>query len=101
MAAVDEVDLGRRHADRTRVLMDQMRPYTCPKSRADAVGFGASEPATSGTIRRWSGSREPSEAGPYTIRVRVPHGVKLMPHPHPEDRVYTVIFGVFFIGLGD
>ena len=43
----------------------------------------------------------PSEAGPYTIRVRVPRGVKLMPHRHPEDRVYTVISGVFYIGLGD
>ncbi len=44
---------------------------------------------------------EPSERGPYTIRVRVPRGVKLMPHKHPEDRVYTVISGVFYIGLGD
>jgi quercetin dioxygenase-like cupin family protein len=44
---------------------------------------------------------EPSEAGLYTIRVRVPHGVKLMPHKHPEDRIYTVISGVFYIGLGD
>ena len=26
----------------------------------------------------------PSEAGPYTIRVRVPRGVKLMPHRHPR-----------------
>ncbi len=43
----------------------------------------------------------PSKAAPYTIRVRVPHGVKLMPHKHPEDRVYTVISGVFYIGLGD
>ena len=43
----------------------------------------------------------PSEAGPYTIRVKVPRGVKLMPHRHPEDRVYTVISGVFYIGLGD
>ena len=25
---------------------------------------------------------QPSEAGPYTIRVRVPHCVKLMPHRH-------------------
>jgi hypothetical protein len=24
-----------------------------------------------------------------------------MPHKHPEDRVYTVISGVFHIGLGD
>ena len=44
---------------------------------------------------------KPSEVGPYTIRVRVPRGVKLMPHRHPEDRVYTVISGVFYIGLGD
>src|SRR3984957_7497860 len=43
----------------------------------------------------------PSEAGPFTIRARVPRGVKLMPHRHPEDRVYTVISGVFYIGLGD
>jgi len=35
------------------------------------------------------------------IRVKVPSGVKLMPHRHPEDRVYTVISGVFYIGLGD
>ena len=24
-----------------------------------------------------------------------------MPHWHPEDRVYTVISGVFYIGLGE
>ena len=23
-----------------------------------------------------------------------------MPHKHPEDRIYTVISGVFYIGLG-
>ncbi len=42
----------------------------------------------------------PSDPGPYTIRVKVPRGVKLMPHKHPEDRVYTVLSGVFDIGLG-
>jgi quercetin dioxygenase-like cupin family protein len=44
---------------------------------------------------------EPTQAGPYTIRVKVPSGVKLMPHRHPEDRVYTIISGVFYIGLGE
>src|ERR1700738_1183809 len=44
---------------------------------------------------------QPSEPGPYLIRVKVPHGVKLMPHRHPEDRIYTVISGIFYIGLGD
>jgi quercetin dioxygenase-like cupin family protein len=44
---------------------------------------------------------EPSRPGPYVIRVKVPAGVKLMPHRHPEDRIYTVMSGVFYIGLGD
>ena len=44
---------------------------------------------------------QPSEPGPYVIRVKVPSGVKLMPHRHPEDRIYTVMSGVFYIGLGD
>ena len=43
---------------------------------------------------------QPSEPGPYVIRVKVPRGVKLMPHKHPEDRIYTVISGVFYIGVG-
>jgi quercetin dioxygenase-like cupin family protein len=43
----------------------------------------------------------PSEPGPYVVRVKVPSGVKLMPHRHQEDRVYTVMSGVFYIGLGD
>jgi quercetin dioxygenase-like cupin family protein len=44
---------------------------------------------------------QPLREGPYTIRVKVPGGVKLMPHTHPEDRIYTVISGIFYIGLGD
>src|ERR1700733_13277663 len=43
----------------------------------------------------------PSESGPYVIRVKAPGGTKLMPHKHPEDRCYTVISGVFYIGLGE
>jgi len=44
---------------------------------------------------------DPSQPGPYVIRVKLPSGVKLMPHQHPEDRVYTVISGVFYVGLGN
>jgi quercetin dioxygenase-like cupin family protein len=44
---------------------------------------------------------DPTKPGPYTIRVRVPGGIKMMPHKHPEDRVYTVISGVFYVGLGE
>src|SRR5437588_11421338 len=37
----------------------------------------------------------------YVIRVKAPGGTKLMPHRHPEDRIYTVMSGVFYIGIGD
>jgi quercetin dioxygenase-like cupin family protein len=43
----------------------------------------------------------PTQPGPYTIRVRLPAGTKMMPHKHPEDRIYTVMEGVFYIGLGE
>jgi quercetin dioxygenase-like cupin family protein len=44
---------------------------------------------------------EPSKSGPYLIRVKLPDGVRMMPHKHAEDRIYTVISGVFYIGLGE
>ena len=44
---------------------------------------------------------DPREPAPYVIRVKVPMDTKLMPHRHPEDRIYTVISGVFYIGLGE
>jgi quercetin dioxygenase-like cupin family protein len=44
---------------------------------------------------------DPSGPGPYVVRVKVPSGVMLMPHRHHEDRVYTVMSGVFYIGLGE
>ena len=43
----------------------------------------------------------PAEPALYVIRIKVPAGVKLMPHRHPEDRIYTVMSGVFYIGVGD
>ena len=44
---------------------------------------------------------EPTRPGPYVIRVKMAAGGKLMPHRHPEDRVYTVMSGVFYVGLGE
>jgi quercetin dioxygenase-like cupin family protein len=78
--------------------------------QADAVGFRSvlpddidwrPFPAFPAEARLAVVVGDPSEPGPYTTRVKVPAGVKLMPHKHPEDRVYTVISGVFYIGLGE
>lgn len=42
----------------------------------------------------------PGLPGPYVIRVKLPMGTKMMPDEHPEDRIYTVMSGIFYIGLG-
>jgi len=44
---------------------------------------------------------DPTKPAPYLIRVKRPAGTKMMPHKHPEDRIYTVMSGVFYIGLGE
>lgn len=44
---------------------------------------------------------EPTKPGPYLIRVKLPHDTRMMAHRHREDRIYTVISGVFYIGLGE
>ena len=44
---------------------------------------------------------DPAGPGPNAIRLKPPSGVKPTPHRHPEDRLYTVISGVFYIGLGE
>ena len=44
---------------------------------------------------------DPMRPGPYVIRVRLPANVRMMPHRHAEDRIYTVISGVFYVGVGE
>jgi quercetin dioxygenase-like cupin family protein len=42
----------------------------------------------------------PGQAALYTFRVRFPASYRVMPHTHPDDRVYTVVSGTWSIGLG-
>ena len=44
---------------------------------------------------------DPQRSAPYVVRVKLPDGAKLMPHRHHEDRVYTVMSGIFYIGRGE
>jgi quercetin dioxygenase-like cupin family protein len=44
---------------------------------------------------------DPARPGTFVVRVKLPLGTRMMPHQHAEDRVYTVISGVFYIGLGE
>jgi quercetin dioxygenase-like cupin family protein len=42
-----------------------------------------------------------SKAAPYTIRVHITKGGKILPHTHPDDRLITVVAGNLCYGFGD
>jgi quercetin dioxygenase-like cupin family protein len=44
---------------------------------------------------------DPSKPGRYVFRLKVPSGHRVMPHVHPEERVYTVLSGTFHLGFGE
>jgi len=44
---------------------------------------------------------DPSQAGPYTIRLRFPSGYAFPPHWHPQTENLTVLSGRFFLGMGE
>lgn len=43
----------------------------------------------------------PSEPGPYTLRLKFPAGYKLAPHVHPDNREVTILSGTWYTGYGD
>src|SRR5262249_42437712 len=44
---------------------------------------------------------DPRKPGLYATRVKLPADYRIEPHTHPEERIYTVISGTFYIGFGD
>jgi quercetin dioxygenase-like cupin family protein len=43
----------------------------------------------------------PTKSGTYVTRLRAPLGLKVLPHTHPEDRIYTVLSGTLYLGIGE
>jgi ketosteroid isomerase-like protein/quercetin dioxygenase-like cupin family protein len=44
---------------------------------------------------------DPSQAGPFVVRVQVPAGYKVPPHWHPGDENLTVLAGTIALGMGE
>lgn len=43
---------------------------------------------------------DPSQGGPFTVRLRFPDGYKVAPHTHPTDEHVAVIEGNLMVGMG-
>jgi anti-sigma factor ChrR (cupin superfamily) len=46
-------------------------------------------------------SGDPSQSGPYVVRLKMPAGYKIAPHWHPTDENVTVLSGTFALGMGE
>lgn len=46
-------------------------------------------------------SGDPSKAGVFVVRLKMPAGYKIAPHWHPTDEHVTVLSGTFALGMGD
>ncbi len=44
---------------------------------------------------------DPTQAGPFTMRLLVPAGYRIPPHFHPVTEHVTVVRGTFQVGMGD
>jgi quercetin dioxygenase-like cupin family protein len=44
---------------------------------------------------------EAATPGPYAVRTRLPAGLRLLPHAHPDARIVFVVSGTFYAGYGD
>ena len=42
----------------------------------------------------------PSDPGPYTLRLKFPAGYRLAPHVHPDYREVTILSGTWYTGYG-
>jgi quercetin dioxygenase-like cupin family protein len=44
---------------------------------------------------------DPSQAGDFTMRLKMPDGYRIPPHHHPKRERVTVVSGTFNVGMGD
>jgi len=44
---------------------------------------------------------EPTKAGPYVYRLKLPADYRVMPHRHPVDEHLTVLSGTFYLAVGE
>ena len=44
---------------------------------------------------------DPTKAGEFVLRVKLPDGMRIMPHTHPKDERVTVLSGTLYMGMGE
>src|SRR5689334_1278270 len=68
---------------------------------ADAVQWGPAPPMVPKGAQIVVLAGDPGKSGPFTIRLKLPAGLKVPAHSHPTYETVTVISGDFNLGMGD
>jgi quercetin dioxygenase-like cupin family protein len=42
-----------------------------------------------------------TKVGMYAMRTRIPSGLRIQPHFHPDDRIVLVLSGTLYVGFGE
>lgn len=67
----------------------------------NAIEWGPAPPILPAGARLAVIEGDPSEAGPFTMRLSMPAGYRIPPHFHRVPEHVTVISGTFLVGMGD
>jgi quercetin dioxygenase-like cupin family protein len=68
-----------------------------------AIGHSGASQGTSGVsgIQTRVLKGDPGKAGLYTIQLTVPPDTTIQAHDHPDDRMATVVAGMWYFGYGE
>jgi quercetin dioxygenase-like cupin family protein len=72
-----------------------------PPINADDVKWGPVPPNIAAGAQLAVISGDPSQEGPFVMRLKMPAGYKVPAHYHPQYENVTVLTGEFHVGMGD
>src|SRR5205823_3904164 len=81
---------GKGHADKDHVMV-----------KPGDVKWGPAPPSLPAGAQAAVLTGDPTKAGPYVLRAKLPDGYKVPPHWHPTDENVTVLKGTLMIGKGE
>jgi len=66
----------------------------------DKIQWGPAPPVFPAGAQMAVLAGDPGKIGPFTVRLKVPDGYRIMPHWHPTAENVTVLSGEFRVGMG-
>jgi len=94
-------EAGGRLSPFARLTLARSPAYPVPAAAVTALpGQLTWRPYSAGGVQA-SLLGDPDSAGTYVVRIRLPAGLRLAPHSHPDGRIVQVLSGTMYFAYGD